>query len=79
MIKPHRFLNLESSVLYLGAKILNHLKQNGAIKYDELFDLIAKDKLSEKSKSMFIPTLNFLYLLGKIDYNQDLDAFELKL
>lgn len=79
MIKPHRFLNLENSILYLGAKIINHLKQNGTVKYDELFDLIEKDKLSKKSKPMFIPTLNFLYLVGTIDYNQDLDAFELKL
>jgi len=75
MIAPHKYLNLNLSVLNLGGLILGILKQQDVIKYDDLLDRITLARGSN-AKEIFIPTLSFLFLLGKIQYRQDIDAIE---
>jgi len=75
MIAPHKYLDLNLSLLNLGGLILNILKEDGAIKYDELLDRIILAR-GESAKDVFIPSLSFLYILGKIEYKKDIDTIE---
>jgi len=75
MIAPHKYLDLNLSLLNLGGVILNIIKEEGAIKYDELLEkvIVARGK---SAKDVFIPSLSFLYILGKIKYQKDIDTIE---
>lgn len=75
MIAPHKYLNLNLSVLNLGGVVLSILKEEGAVKYDELLEAVIL-KRGENAKEVFIPTLSFLYILGKVDYKKDIDTIE---
>lgn len=76
MIQPHKYLDLNTSILSLGGLILNILKEHNSIKYDELLNKVVISKGID-SERVFIPTLSFLYLLGKLEYRRDLDTIEL--
>jgi hypothetical protein len=73
MIAPHKYLDLNLSVLNLGGLILNIMKENGAMKYHELLERVILIR-GENAKEVFIPTLSFLFLLGKIDYKKEMDT-----
>ena len=75
MIAPHKYLDLNLSVLNLGGVILNVVKEEGAIKYDELLERVILAR-GANAKEVFIQTLSFLYLLGKIEYQKDIDTIE---
>jgi len=45
------------------------------VKYDELLDKVILT-WGISAKEVFIPTLSFLYLLGKIEYQKDIDTIE---
>ena len=75
MITPHKYLNLNLSVLNLGGLILTILKEDSAIKYSELLDKVILAR-GINAKEVFIPTLSFLYLLGKIEYQKEIDTIE---
>ncbi|WP_321333944.1 ABC-three component system middle component 8 [uncultured Bacteroides sp.] len=77
MIAPNKYLDLDLSVINLGGIILSILKKSGMTKYDDLLDRVMMIQ-GEKSKEMFLPSLSFLFLLGKIQYNKSLDIIELK-
>lgn len=76
MIAPHKYLDLNLSVLNLGGVILNVVKEEGAIKYDELLEQVILLR-GTNAKEVFTQTLSFLYLLGKIEYQKDIDTIEL--
>lgn len=76
MIAPHKYMDIEYSILNIGAIILTILKNRVYITYDELLDDVVL-KYGEKSKTIFIPALSFLFLLGKIEYEQDTDMLKL--
>jgi len=75
MIAPHKYLDINLSVLNLGGVILNIIKEDGAVKYDELLERVILAR-GNSAKDVFIPTLSFLYILGKIDYKKDIDTIE---
>lgn len=75
MIAPHKYLDLNLSLLNLGGVILNIIKEDGAVKYDELLEKVILARGSS-AKEVFIPTLSFLFLLGKIEYQKDIDTIE---
>jgi hypothetical protein len=76
MIRPHKYLNLDKSVLNVSSIILSVLLDSKLLKYDDLYQK-ARAKLGNDVKYVFLPALNFLFLLGKIDYHQDIDTLEL--
>lgn len=75
MIAPHKYLDLNLSVLNLGGVILNILQEEGVIKYDELLERVILAR-GVNSKEVFSQTLSFIYLLGKIEYQKDIDTIE---
>ncbi len=76
MIVPNKYLDLNLSVVNLGGIILKILQVSEIMKYDDLLDRLIFAQ-GENAKEVFSPTLSFLYLLGKIQYNKDLDTIEL--
>lgn len=77
MISPHKYLDLDLSVINLGGVILKVLLEHEVIKYDELLDKVLL-ATGESAKEVFVPTLSFLYVVGKIEYNREIDSIELR-
>lgn len=75
MITPHKYLDLNLSILNLGGVILNVLYEQNAIKYDDLLERVILAH-GINAKGVFVQTLSFLYILGKIEYQKDIDTIE---
>jgi len=75
MIAAHKYLDLNLSILNLGGVILSIISEVGAVKYDELLEKVILAR-GNSAKEVFIPTLSFLYLLGKIEYQKNIDTIE---
>ena len=71
MIAPNKYLDLNLSILNLGGIILKILQSSGIMRYDDLLDRLVFVQ-GENTKEVFSSTLSFLYLLGKIQYNNNL-------
>jgi hypothetical protein len=74
MIKPDKHTNLDTSVINVTAFVLTQFKRRPQIGYDELLSSIKKE-LSDSAAEMYPYAINFLYLLGKIEYQSDKDCF----
>jgi hypothetical protein len=77
MIRGHKYLNLDVSVINVSALIIKKLKKDNFLQYDELLGFVVS-VLGESSKEVFIYALNFLFLVDKIQYFNDIDAFQWK-
>ncbi|MFA6977730.1 MAG: ABC-three component system middle component 8 [Ignavibacteriaceae bacterium] len=75
MIKPDRHTNPDTSVVNIGAFILKQLNPFYDISYD---DLMAKviENIGEGARENYPYALNFLYLLGKLEYLEQTDSFK---
>lgn len=76
MITPHKYLNLDLSLLSLGGLVLKLLQEFNSLKYDELLEKLVLSR-GDSVKDVFTLTLSFLYLLNKIEYNKELDTIEI--
>lgn len=76
MIKPTKFLNLDTCLLSIVKDILEILLQNKSISYNQLYDSL-KIKYDEDFEYLFLPSLDFLFLLGKLNYVPSSDSLEL--
>ena len=74
MIKPERHTNPKSSILNISTVILSELNVFYSIQYDNLLNKIT-DTLGDEAKMNFPYALNFLFLLGKLNYEQTTDSF----
>jgi len=77
MLKPDRHTNPEYSVLNIGAYILGQLNAHYDVSYDYLLEKV-KSNLGDDAEENYPYALNFLFLLGKINYNHMSDTFKLR-
>lgn len=75
MLKPDKHTEIKYSVVYLSAVMMKEIQQNGIIKYDELKNTLIQ-KIGNKVTENFEQSLSFLYLLGKVNYLQELDSIK---
>jgi hypothetical protein len=75
MIKLDRHTNPKFSILNISALILLELNAFYAIQYDKLLIKIV-NILGEEAKMNFPYALNFLFLMGKLKYEQETDSFK---
>lgn len=75
MIRPDRHTNLDFSIINIGSFILKELNAFYDISYDELLEKVI-DTLGEPARENYPYALNFLFLLGKVRYNQNSDSFK---
>jgi len=74
MIKPDRHTNPDNSAINVSAVILSHLNEFYDITYDELSAKVIK-ALGKEARENFPYALDFLYLLGKVEYIEQSDSF----
>lgn len=75
MIKLDRHTNPKYSILNISMVILSELNVFYSIQYDNLLNKIT-DTLGDEAKMNFPYALNFLFLLGKLNYEQKTDSFK---
>lgn len=75
MIRPDRHTNLDYSVINISSFILRELNAYYAISYDELLSKVI-DNLGVQAKENYPYALNFLFLLGRLKYQQNTDTFK---
>jgi ABC-three component (ABC-3C) system Middle Component 8 len=68
-------MNMDLSILSISSQIINLLKKNTIIKYTELLDHLS-EIVGDDVKDVLIPAINFLYLLGKVEYHVATDSLE---
>ena len=77
MLKPNKHLNLQLSSINVSGLIIKILKDVQILTFDELLNNVKRGS-NDDVKEMFLPALSFLFLLGKIQYHEGIDSFELK-
>lgn len=79
MITPNKRTNKDNSIIFLTGEVLTILKKskNGRVKINQLVNKTGKIKKINRLDEL-VPALNFLFLLGKIEYNSNTDEVELK-
>ncbi|MEV9525723.1 ABC-three component system middle component 6 [Aliarcobacter butzleri] len=71
-IKTHRSKDLKRSVLVISKYLINELKLHKVAKLNDIYQNL-KNKLNLQQKD-FIYTINFLYILGVIEYIKENDT-----
>ncbi len=74
MIRPAKHLNLNTCVLRSAAILLARLQSERVCQFVELRDALSE--LGENAEPVFMPTIHFLYLMGRIEYHSHNDCFE---
>ena len=75
MITPEKHLNLDACVLRSGAVILSTLRKNRIVALPKLREDLEK-AVGVDAEFLFMPAVNFLFLLGRIEYHPSTDSFE---
>ncbi len=77
MLRPDKHTNPVLSVANVTGLIIEQFKQEEIINYDDLIVTLV-NKTSNSVKEIFPFSLSFLFILDKVEYIPDLDAFRLK-
>ncbi len=73
MLTPHRFMNLNYSVLNVTSLVIDFLNQRYSGSLDDILSF-AQDEYSEINEQDILLAISFLYLLEKADYCKDRDV-----
>ena len=74
MIRPAKHLNLNTCVLRAASRLLKRLKEERLCRFEELRHSL--DDLGPDSDVLFLPTVHFLFLVGRVEYHSQTDSFE---
>lgn len=74
MIRPSKHNDPDKTLIYASFLILKRLKKSKIVSYEELLSFIKKEITS--GEYLFLPALNFLFLLGLINYQAKNDMIE---
>ena len=73
MIKPDKLLNLNLSVMRVTAEVILLFKEVSVLGYQEVLESL-KLKVGDDAKFIYNQSLCFLYILGKIKYDEESDS-----
>ena len=74
MLFPSKHSDPDQTVLAMSVSILHYLRSRQTVSFDDL--RAYGKKKTKNSELLFTPSLNFLYLLGLIEYLPKIDSFE---
>jgi hypothetical protein len=74
MIRPAKHLNLNACVLRAASLLLARLQGKRVCDFEELRRSL--DCLGPDADVLFMPTVHFLFLLGRMEYHAQTDSFE---
>ena len=75
MILPDRLTDPNNCLVYYAFLIIKHLKKYKSLRSITLENYVSKI-IHNYSQEMFIYSLNYLFALGKIEYNAERDELE---
>lgn len=75
MIRPSKHAHPDLTVVSVSVVILERLKSKRTETYSDLLHLV--EKRTKNAKTLFLPAINMLFLLGLINYLPKADRFEL--
>jgi hypothetical protein len=73
MLMPNKHTDIKYSVLYISGIIMREMKRSEIIKYNDLKNVVI-NQVGKELGDTFEYSLSFLYLLDKINYNQQSDT-----
>jgi hypothetical protein len=74
MIRPSKHAHPDLTVMSVASVILERLKKMRTETYADLVSLV--EKRTSSAKTLFLPALNLLFMLGLIRYLPKADRFE---
>ena len=75
MIKPGKHLNLNVCVVRIATIILAHLQRHRIENCTTLLKKV-QQAAGEDAQVWFLPAVDFLFLLGRVEYRPKTDTFE---
>lgn len=72
MLKPHRFMNLDYSVVSVASIVVQCLLERGDYELHKILDY-ARVSCKEINEQDVMLAVSFLYLLGKVEYKKESD------
>jgi hypothetical protein len=74
MLKPSKHAHPDRTVVSVALLMLTRLRAKRLCEYDALLDFARKAAIG--GDVLFLPSLNFLYLLGLVEYHPKTDTIE---
>lgn len=74
IIRPTKHSHPDKTVIYASFLMLKELKKKRLVPYSKLLTLV-KDNITS-GEYLFVPALNFLFLLGLVEYQPKTDMLE---
>jgi len=71
---PTKHSHPDKTIIALAMIIVKRLKRVRIEQYDNLLEFL--EKKNNDAKTLFLSSINFLYLMGLIDYHKKTDSFE---
>jgi len=72
MLKPHRFMDLDYSVVNVSSLVVQCLLERGGYELHKILDY-ARVSCEEINEQDVMLAVSFLYLLGKVEYEKESD------
>jgi len=73
MIRPTKYTNLNLSLLNVSSIIIEQIKENKTLLYDELLNRVT-NQLGNNARFIFTNALVMLFAIGCLNYDPNLDA-----
>jgi hypothetical protein len=74
MIRAAKHLDLNTCLLRAASKLLAKLQEDRLCSFAELRGTLSS--LGPDAEYVFLPTVHFLFLVGRIEYHSQTDSFE---
>lgn len=74
MIRPTRHNHPDKTLIYASYLMLDKLRNQRVVNYNDL--LVYIKKKIKNGEFLFLPALDFLYLLGLVEYRTKTDSIE---
>lgn len=68
-------MDLDFSVVRISSLVIKLFEKNKVLEYSEVLEYLV-DRIGEDVRHVFVPTLDFLFLVGMIDYHLQTDSIE---
>ena len=75
MLIPTKYMSLDLSVVRIASLILTKIQKLEVVKFDELFNYLV-NIVNNEARYVFIPALNFLFLIDRLDYQPSTDTLK---
>lgn len=75
MLTPRKNLDLDTSLLRVAALMLRELQKRGVMEFERLRSVVTR-RIGRNAELMFLPALDFLFLLGRVEYHVKNDTVE---